>query len=199
MGQPPWIRRGHHVAVRYTTVARCTVWSCASPRVCVQTRAASRRFAANVKVNGWQLTGRGQEARPRRGGVKRPLQLNFRWKKKVPSFILMCVLFLSVSLVRTEPECHADRRTFNRQLSLFVKVVARKMICLKKKVCKNVQHWSDHVYKHLTLHLLSNDKLVRVEKQRSIKWQMSRPVCSLLVKMVTLGFLPTTLLALCWL
>lgn len=88
MGQPPWIRRGHHVAVRYTAVARCTVWSCASPRVCVRTGAASRRFAANVKVYAWQLTGRGQEARPRRSGVtkrksvRRPLQLNFRWKKR---------------------------------------------------------------------------------------------------------------------
>lgn len=138
-----WIRRGHHVAVRYTTVARCTVWSCASPHVCVQTRAAWRRFAANVKVNGWQLTGRGQEARPRRGGVKKKKKIcsktfaaQLQMKKKVPSFILMCVLFLSVSLVRTEPECHADRRTFNWQLSLFVKVVERKMICLKKKVCK---------------------------------------------------------------
>lgn len=135
MGQPPWIRRGHHVAVRYTAVARCTVWSCASPRVCVQTRAASRRFAAIVKVNGWQLTGRGQEARLKKSVQRPAAQLQMK-KKKILSFMLMCVLFLSVSLVRTEPECFADRRMFNRQLSLFVKVVARKIICLKKSLQK---------------------------------------------------------------
>lgn len=54
-------------------------------------------------------------------------------KKKKATFYFDVRSILSVSLVRTEPECHADRRTFNRQLSLFVKVVARKMIFLKKK------------------------------------------------------------------
>lgn len=47
----------------------------------MQTRAASRRFAANVKVNGWQLTGRGQEARLKKSVQRPAAQLQMKKKK----------------------------------------------------------------------------------------------------------------------